>query len=98
MGGLSIVACLWTLDDVITALVTSRIVIQFIAQIFALVYLRRTQPEMPRPFKMWLYPLPGADRVCGLGVPVPDLGLEIRRIRRIDTGGRSWGILDLDSK
>jgi amino acid transporter len=65
MGCLSIVACLWTLDDVITALVTSRIVIQFIAQIFALGYLRRTQPEMPRPFKMWLYPLPSAIAFVG---------------------------------
>ncbi len=65
MGCLSIVACFWTLDDVITALVTSRILIQFIAQIFALVYLRRTRPEMPRPFRMWLYPLPGAIAFAG---------------------------------
>ncbi len=65
MGGLSIVACLWTLDDVITALVTSRIVIQFIGQIFALGYLRKTRPEMPRPFKMWLYPVPAAIAFVG---------------------------------
>lgn len=65
MGGLSIVACLWSLDDVITALVTSRIVIQFIGQIFALAYLRKTQPEMDRPFKMWLYPLPAAIAFAG---------------------------------
>jgi amino acid transporter len=65
MGGLSIVACLWTLDDVITALVTSRIIIQFIAQIFALSYLRKTRPEMPRPFRMWLYPLPSAIAFVG---------------------------------
>jgi amino acid transporter len=65
MGGLSIVACLWTLDDVITALVTSRIIIQFIGQIFALVYLRRNRPEMPRPFKMWLYPVPAAIAFLG---------------------------------
>lgn len=65
MGGLSIVACLWSLDDVITALVTSRIVIQFIGQIFALGYLRKMQPEMDRPFKMWLYPLPAAIAFAG---------------------------------
>lgn len=65
MGGLSIVACLWTLDDVITALVTSRIIIQFIAQICALGYLRRRRPEMPRPFRMWLYPLPAAIAFVG---------------------------------
>jgi len=28
-------------------------------------YLRRTQPEMPRPFKMWLYPLPSAIAFVG---------------------------------
>jgi basic amino acid/polyamine antiporter, APA family len=65
MGGLSIVACLFTLDDVITALVTSRIIIQFIAQIFALVHLRRVRPDMPRPFKMWLYPVPAAIAFVG---------------------------------
>jgi amino acid transporter len=58
-------ASLWTLDDVITALVTSRIIIQFIAQIFALGYLRRKHPEMPRPFRMWLYPLPSAIAFVG---------------------------------
>jgi len=65
MGGLSMVASLWALDDVITALVTSRIIIQFIAQIFALGYLRRTRPDMPRPFRMWLYPLPAAIAFVG---------------------------------
>jgi len=65
MGGLSIVACWWTLDDVITALVTSRIIIQFIAQIFALGYLRKHRREMPRPFRMWLYPLPAAIAFVG---------------------------------
>ncbi len=65
IGAISIAACLFTLDDVITALVTSRILIQFIAQIFALVYLRKTRPAMPRPFRMWLYPLPAAIAFLG---------------------------------
>jgi basic amino acid/polyamine antiporter, APA family len=65
MGGLSIVACLWTLDDVITALVTSRILIQFMGQILALGYLRKKRPGMPRPFRMWLYPLPSAVAFVG---------------------------------
>jgi amino acid transporter len=65
MGGLSIVACFWTLDDVITALVTSRILIQFIAQIFALAYLRKYRLDVPRPFRMWLYPLPAVVAFLG---------------------------------
>jgi amino acid transporter len=58
MGGLSIVASLWPLDQVITALLTSRILVQFIGQIIALDYIRRHKPEIPRPFRMWLYPIP----------------------------------------
>jgi len=65
MGGLSIAACLWTLGDVITALVTSRIIVQFIGQIFALGYLRKTRPDMPRPFRMWLYPVPSVIAFAG---------------------------------
>jgi amino acid transporter len=65
IGGLSIVACLWTLDDVITALMTSRIIVQFVGQIFAVAYLRKHQPEMNRPFKMWLYPLPAVIAFVG---------------------------------
>lgn len=46
------------LSTLINALLTTRIVVQFIGQIGALIILRRTQPKMPRPFRMWLYPLP----------------------------------------
>jgi amino acid transporter len=65
MGGLSIVACLWTLDDVITALMTSRIIVQFVGQIFAVGYLRKRRPKMNRPFRMWLYPLPSVIAFLG---------------------------------
>ncbi len=46
------------LATLINALLTTRILVQFIGQIGAVVLLRRTQPEMPRPFRIWLYPLP----------------------------------------
>ena len=58
MGILSIIGSLWSLDAVISALLTSRILIQFIAQIFALDYLRKHRAEIVRPFRMWLYPIP----------------------------------------
>jgi amino acid transporter len=29
------------------------------------IYLRQTQPEMPRPFRVWLYPLPPLAAICG---------------------------------
>jgi len=65
MGVLAIVASLWNLDVVISALLTSRVLIQFIGQIFALHYLRKRRREIPRPFRMWLYPLPSVIAFVG---------------------------------
>jgi APA family basic amino acid/polyamine antiporter len=65
MGILSIIGSLWSLDAVISALLTSRILIQFIAQIFALQYLRNHRSEIVRPFRMWLYPLPSIIAFAG---------------------------------
>jgi len=64
MGGLAIVAGMWDLDIVISALLTSRILIQFIGQIFAVHYLRQN-PEHVRPFQMWLYPVPSVIAFIG---------------------------------
>ena len=58
MGILSIIGSLWSLDEVISALLTSRILIQFLTQVFALQYLRKHRSEIILPFRMWLYPLP----------------------------------------
>ena len=58
IGGLSIACSFISLDVVIDALVTTRIVVQFIGQIAAVSLLRKNQPDMPRPYRMWLYPLP----------------------------------------
>src|SRR5260370_34508113 len=58
LGVISIVCSFFSLDVVIDALISTRILFQFIAQIFALILLRRQAPDMPRPYKMWLYPLP----------------------------------------
>ena len=58
MGGIAMLFCFFRLADVIAALVVIRIIVQFIAQIIGLLILRKIRPEMPRPFRMWLYPLP----------------------------------------
>jgi amino acid transporter len=65
MGALSIVASLWNLDAVISALLTSRILIQFLGQIFALHYLRAHRADIARPFRVWLYPLPSVIAFAG---------------------------------
>jgi amino acid transporter len=65
IGGLSIVASFLSLQAVIDALVTMRILVQFIGQIGAVIILRRTRPDSARPFKMWLYPLPALIALLG---------------------------------
>jgi amino acid transporter len=64
--GLIAIACSFlSLGIVIDALITTRILIQFIGQIFAVILLRRTRPDMPRPFRMWLYPIPALVALAG---------------------------------
>ena len=65
LGVLSILASLIPLDVVIDALIVTRILVQFIGQIGAVMLLRRRVPEMPRPFRIWLYPLPVAVAFAG---------------------------------
>jgi APA family basic amino acid/polyamine antiporter len=65
MGSIAALFCFLKLADVIAALVVIRILIQFLAQIVGLMVLRRTRPEMPRPFKMWLYPVPAVLALTG---------------------------------
>jgi amino acid transporter len=65
MGAVAMAACLLSLGTLIDALVTTRILVQFIGQTVVLVYLRRTKPDLQRPFRMWLYPWPAAIALVG---------------------------------
>src|SRR6266850_2021104 len=65
LGVLSILAGMVSLGTVIDALVTMRILVQFIGQIGAVTLLRRRAPDMPRPYHMWLYPLPSLVALLG---------------------------------
>lgn len=58
VGLLAVVFAFLPLMWVIEGLFTTRIVVQFCGQIVALMLLRKHRPDMVRPFKMWLYPLP----------------------------------------
>jgi amino acid transporter len=50
--------CFFSLAQVITMLVVTRILLQFFLQQVGVMLLRRQRPDLPRPFKMPLYPLP----------------------------------------
>ncbi|HVQ55603.1 MAG TPA: APC family permease [Pyrinomonadaceae bacterium] len=65
MGGIAALFCFFRLVDVIAALVVIRILVQFLAQIIGVIILRQTRPEFPRPFRMWLYPLPALIAIVG---------------------------------
>jgi amino acid transporter len=58
IGTLSVAACFVPLQTVIDALITTRILVQFVGQVVALILLRRRAPGIPRPYRMWLYPVP----------------------------------------
>jgi APA family basic amino acid/polyamine antiporter len=58
LGAISIVACLFSLGIVIDALIATRILVQFVGQVVGVMRLRRVRPDMPRPYRIWLYPLP----------------------------------------
>jgi len=65
LGTVAILFCLLRLADVIAALVVIRILLQFIVQAVGVIVLRYRQPDLPRPFRMWLYPLPALMAIVG---------------------------------
>jgi basic amino acid/polyamine antiporter, APA family len=58
LGGMAMLFCFFSLADVIAALVVIRITLQFLVQAIGVIVLRIRRPDLPRPFRMWLYPLP----------------------------------------
>jgi len=65
IGLLAIACSFFSLGVVIDALITTRILIQFIGQIFAVGLLRKRAPDLPRPYRIWLYPLPSLIALMG---------------------------------
>lgn len=58
LGAVAAVFCFFDLAAVIAALVAIRILLQYILQQVGVIVLRIRRPQMPRPFRMWLYPMP----------------------------------------
>jgi amino acid transporter len=58
IGLMSMLCSFLSLDMVIQALLATRIVVQFIGQICAVMLLRKRVPNMNRPYRIWLYPVP----------------------------------------
>ena len=65
---LGIVASIFSLghlSEVIGSLVATRVLIQYLPQTVGFFLLRFKSPQLPRPFRMWFYPLPGIISLLG---------------------------------
>jgi len=58
LAGVAALFCFLRLADLIASLIVIRIVLQFLVQSIGVIVLRIRRPDLPRPFRMWLYPIP----------------------------------------
>ena len=65
LGGVAALFCFFSLSQVIAALVAIRILLQYVLQQIGVIVLRVRRPQMARPFRMWLYPLPPVAALAG---------------------------------
>ena len=65
LGGVALLFCFLRLAEVIAALVVIRMITLFLPQAIGLIMLRIRRPELPRPFRMWLYPVPALIAIAG---------------------------------
>jgi amino acid transporter len=65
MGVLTAAGSLLDLTTVINMLTTVAVLVQAVAQIVALTVLRTRQPELRRPYRQWLYPIPSLLALVG---------------------------------
>ena len=81
LGGVAMLFCFLRLADVIAALVVIRIMLQFIVQAVGVMVLRMRRPDMPRPFRMWLYPVPALLAIAGFAFILVERKNFLREIR-----------------
>lgn len=78
MGGLSAVACLFSLSDLISVLIVVQTITQFGLQCIAVILLRRRRIAPPGSFRMPLYPLPAIIALIGWSyIVISSKGLHI---------------------
>jgi len=72
LGGLASLFCVFQLKDLVSGLVVIRIMLLFLVQAIGAAIWRITNPSQPRPFRMWLYPLPVVVTVAGFALVLYD--------------------------
>ena len=58
IGAVAIPFCFFSLGQLVSWLIQVQILLQFVWQCAGVMLLRRYRPDIAKPFKMWLYPLP----------------------------------------
>jgi amino acid transporter len=58
IGAVTIPFCFFTLGQLVSWLILVQILLQFVWQCAGVILLRRYRPDIAKPFRMWLYPLP----------------------------------------
>jgi len=65
LGAIAALFSLGKLSEVIGSLIATRVLIQYLPQTIGFFLLRRRQPDLARPFRMWFYPVPGLISIAG---------------------------------
>jgi amino acid transporter len=76
MGAITAIGSFFDLSTVLAVIFAVLVLVQAVAQIAALTILRVKQPELQRPYRMWLYPLPSLVAVVGWGYVYYAAGLK----------------------
>jgi amino acid transporter len=79
LGAVTFAFCFLSVGEVIAALVVVRIVLQFGLQAVGLLWLRKRRPQVRRPFRMWLYPLPSLVALAGFVLVLVDRAALVAR-------------------
>jgi amino acid transporter len=58
IGAVTLPFCFFSLGQLVNWLIQVQILLQFVWQCAAVILLRRYRPDIAKPFRMWLYPLP----------------------------------------
>src|SRR5437868_15241085 len=58
IGAVTLPFCFFSLGQLVSWLLQVQILLQFVWQCAAVILLRRYRPDIAKPFRMWLYPIP----------------------------------------
>src|SRR5258708_16926466 len=100
LGGVAAAFCFVPLKQVLQAILSIRAIIPFMAQIAGALILRRRDPDRPRPFRMWLYPMPA---IIALGlwsyiVISPEKGMKVGGLWVMSAGLIFYALRELLAK